>query len=187
MQKQRKPDSRWTKCPELEPAVASTLPNETIKAYNKAKQLYTFWLDAATPIVTAIQDIEDGKAETAEIVKALQTALLFLGNALQHHAVQRRQAILQQLNPQLKSLIKDEDFADAYPYLFGERIVSLAKERLEAALVLKKSVSTSSTAKQGFQRGHPQKYAWKLGAVWVVADTGTARKAQGAGEDNQQE
>ena len=95
----------------------------------------------------AVQDIEDGKVETAEIVKAYQTVLLFLGNALQHHAVQRRQAILQQLNPQLKSLNKDEDFADAPPYLFGERFASLAKECLEAALVLKKSISTSSTTK----------------------------------------
>ena len=113
--------------------------------------------------MAAIQDIEDSKVETAEIVKALQTVLLFLGNGSQHHVVQRCQAILQQLNPQLKSLIKDEDFADAPPYLFGECFASLAKEHLEAALVLKKSVSTSSTAKQGFQRGHPQGYIWGRG------------------------
>ena len=31
----------------------------------------------------------------------------------------RRQVILQQLNPQLKPLFKDEDFVDAPPYLFG--------------------------------------------------------------------
>ena len=160
VQKQGKPDSRWTKCPELDPVVTSTLSKETIKADNKAKQLHTFWLDAATPLVAAIQDIKDGKVETAEIVKALQTALLFLGNALQHHVEQRHQAILQQLNPQLKSLIKDENFADAPPYLFGEHFASLAKECLEVALVLKKSASTSSTAKQSFQRGHPQRYAW---------------------------
>lgn len=88
VQKQGKPDSRWTKCLELDPVVTSALLKETIKADNKAKRLHTFWLDAATPIVAAIQDIEDGKVETTEIVKALQTALLFLGNALQHHAVQ---------------------------------------------------------------------------------------------------
>ena len=117
----------------------------------------------AIPTVAAIQDIEDGKVETAEIVKAWQTALLFLGNASQHHAVQCRHAILQQLNPQLKSLNKDEEFADAPPYLFGECFASLAKECLEAALVLKKSVSTSSTVKQGYQRGHPQRYAWGHG------------------------
>ena len=64
VQKQGKPDSRWTKCLELDPIVASTHPKETIKADNKAKRLHTFWLDAATPIVAAIQDIEDGKLET---------------------------------------------------------------------------------------------------------------------------
>ena len=81
VQKKGKSDSRWTKCPELDPSVTSTLTKETIKADNKAKGLHTFWLDVATPIVAAIQDIKDGKVETAEIVKALQTALLFLGNA----------------------------------------------------------------------------------------------------------
>ena len=149
--------------PRTRPCSRINSSKETIKAYNKAKQLHTFWLDAAIPIVAAIQDIEDSKVETAEIVKAWQTALLFLGNASQHHGVQCRQAILQQLNPHLKSLNKDEDFADAPPYLFGERFASLAKECLEAALVLKKSVSTSSTTKQGYQRGHPQRYAWSCG------------------------
>ena len=88
--------------------------------------------------------------------------------------MQRHQAILQQLNPQLKSLIKDEEFADAPPYLFGECFASLAKECLEAALVLKKSASTSSTPKQGFREATPKDM---LGAMGVAADIGTARKA----------
>ena len=33
VQKQGKPDSRWTKCPELDPVVASTLSKETVKAH----------------------------------------------------------------------------------------------------------------------------------------------------------
>ena len=183
VQKQGKPDFRWTKCLELYPVVTS---KNMIKADYRAKWLHTFWLDTATPIVAAIQDIEDGKVQTAEIVKALQTALLFLENASQHHAMQRCQAILQQLNLQLKSVIKNEDFADAPPYLFGEHFASLAKEHLEAALVLKKSVSTSSTAKQDFQKGHPQRYAWGCeGGNWY--QNLMARKAQGGREDNQQE
>ena len=134
--------------------------------------------------MAAIQDIKDGKVETAAIVKALQTVLLFLGNASQHHAVQCHQSVLQQLNLQLKSLIKDEDFADAPPYLFGKCFASLAKERLEASLVLKKFHSTSSTAKQVFREATPKNM---LGAVGVATDTEMARKAQGAREDNQQE
>ena len=147
-------DSRWTKFLELDP-VHQFFQRRQLRLTTRQKQLHTFWLDAATPIVAAIQDIEDGKVETAEIVKALQTALLFLGNASQHHAVQCHQAILQQLNPQLKSLIKLQMLL----HTCLENTASLAKEHLEAALVLKKSVSTSSTAKQGFQRGHPQRYA----------------------------
>jgi len=42
----------------------------------------------------------------------MQEALVFLGNASQYHAVHCRQAILQQLNPQLKPLVKDEDFVE---------------------------------------------------------------------------
>ena len=33
VQKQGKPDSRWTKCLELDPVVASTLSKETVKAH----------------------------------------------------------------------------------------------------------------------------------------------------------
>jgi len=75
---------------------------------------------------------------------------MYLGNGPQHHVVQCCQAILQQLNPQLKFSIKDDEFKDAAPYLFGVHIASLANEHLEAAAVLKKSVAAG--LKQGFQK-----------------------------------
>ena len=103
--------------------------------------------------MAAIQDIEDGKVGTTEIVKALQTVLLFLRNASQHHTLQHHQAILQKPNPQLKSLIKDEDFADAPPYLFGECFASLAEERLEAALEISLYFKNS---KAGFSEATPK-------------------------------
>jgi len=84
-----------------------------------------------------------------------------LGNASQHHAVQCHQAVLQQLNPQLKSLIKDDDFKDAPPHLFGEHFASVAKGCLEAATVFKKSVAAG--LKQGFQKSHPQNYSQSWG------------------------
>jgi len=73
-----------------------------------------------------------------------------MGNALQVHC---RQAILQQLNPQLKPLVKDEDVVEIPPFLFGECFASVAKECLA---VLKKSVCQSA----GFSQEQPQKYAW---------------------------
>jgi len=84
----------------------------------------------------------------------------------QHHAVQRRQAVLQQLNPQLKSLIKDNDLKDT-PHLFGEHFALVAKEHLEGVAVLKKSVAAGS--KQGFQKSHPQQLLSTLGPQgWPV-------------------
>ena len=109
---------------------------------------------------------------------------MFLGNASQHHAVQCRQAILQQLNPQLKSLIKEDDFKDAPLYLFGEGFASVAKECLEAAAVLKKSVAIGT--KLVFQKSHPDgatpRITLNLGAAGVastMAITATERLCGG--------
>jgi len=109
-------------------------------------------LDAATPLIAALENIQEDKANLQDATKAMQEALDFLGNTSQHHAVHHRQAILQQLNPQLKSLVKDEDFVDAHPFLFVEQFASVAKEHLEATAVLKKSVC--STKQQGFHKSH---------------------------------
>ena len=108
-------------------------------------------------MIATLERIQDDRAFLQDATKAMQEALRFMGNASQHHVVHRRQAILQQLNPQLKPPVKDEDFVDAPPYLFGEKFASMAKERLEAAAVLKKSVCSSK--QQGFHKRHPQNNA----------------------------
>ena len=158
------------KCPTLDPVISANLPKDTIRIDNRAKQLQEYWLDAATPLIAAFENIQEDKADLQDATKAMQEALVFLGNASQHHAVHRRQAILQQLNPQLKPLVKDEDFVDAPPFLFGEHFASVAKERLEAAAVLKKSVC--STKQQGFHKSHPQKYAWGRGCARITSTAG---------------
>jgi len=43
------------------------------------------------------------------------------------------------MNSQLKSLVRDADFKEAAPMLFGDNFVRLAKERLEAAAAQKLS------------------------------------------------
>jgi len=65
----------------------------------------------------------------------MQAAVVLLGNASQHHAVQCRQVIL---NSKLKSLIKDEDFRDAPPFLFGECLPWWQKNAWMQLLFLKK-------------------------------------------------
>jgi len=61
------------------------------------------------------------------------------GICFQHHIIQRRKAILQHLNPQLKGLVKDEDFTTAAPFLFGPDFGEIAKRRLEAAALIQKT------------------------------------------------
>ena len=64
--------------------------------------------------------------------------------------------IMMQLNPKLKYLICHTDFHDAAPLLLGEKFRYMAKERLEAAKVFKKIMS-SDCSKRGFQKSHPQR------------------------------
>jgi len=47
-------DYCWTKCPTLDPVVSANLPKDTIRMDNWAKQLQEYWLDAATPLITAL-------------------------------------------------------------------------------------------------------------------------------------
>ena len=58
-----------------------------------------------------------------------------MGNANQHNSIAHRNALLIQLNPQLKQLVEDIDFKEAPPFLFGENLGTLTKERIEAAAV----------------------------------------------------
>ena len=87
---------------------------------------------------------------------AIQISLQLMGNANQHNSIARRNALLTQLNPQLKQLVEDVDFKDAPPLLFGENFGTLAKERIEAAAALTKTLGLEKS-RQDFQKSHPQK------------------------------
>ena len=65
------------------------------------------------------------------------------------------QAIMQHLNPQLQTLMKDEDFKGSQPLLFGEK----AKSKIQAAAALKKVVTPSGDKGKlkGFHKSHPQR------------------------------
>ena len=78
------PDSRWTRCPDLDAVVAANLPKDTVRADSKAKRLNSFSLSAAAPLASGLQDIEDGSGEIRDAAKAMQAALELLGNASQH-------------------------------------------------------------------------------------------------------
>ena len=47
------PDSRWSKCPELDAVVAANLPKDMVRTDLKAKRLQSHWLSAAAPLTAA--------------------------------------------------------------------------------------------------------------------------------------
>jgi len=151
------PDSKWLKSPQLDPFIASTIPKDITRADTAAEKIQRYWLDATAPLTAIIEKTDAGEIDQADAIQGIRAALVLMGNASQHHAIQRRKAILQHLNPQLKSLVKDEDFATAAPFLFGPSFREIAKERLEAAALIQK---TQSKTQQNFQRRHPQKQSY---------------------------
>jgi len=107
-----------------------------------------------------------------EVVQMIQISILLMGNMSVYHSKDRRRALLQHLNPQLKQLVEESDFKDATPMLFGENFRAVAKTRLDAALTLKKTLVPNKW-KRGFQQSHPQK-------GWVAILRPVAREEDGS-------
>ena len=149
------PDSRWIRCAQLDPVVSTNLPPAARAADRSASRIQNFWLDATIRLISLLEKAEDLELP-AEAINGIQTSLQLMGNANYQHSMDRRHAIMMQVNPKLKHLICHMDFHDAAPLLFGEKFGSMAKERLEAAEVIKKTTS-SDYSKRGFQKGHPQR------------------------------
>ena len=112
----------------------------------------TLWLEASAVLAAIVDKSDTAEISDGEIIQGIRNAILLLGNASQQHSLQ---TILQHLNPKLKSLVQDADFAKAPPYLFGTNFGELAKERLEAAALIQKA---AQKAPQNFQKRHPQKF-----------------------------
>ena len=134
------PDSRWIRCANIDPVVATNVPTTARTGDRAASRLQQFWLDAVNPLVFIPERAEELDLPK-EVIGGIQTALQLMGNANYHHSTARRQALMLQLNPKLKQLFPNMDFKDVTPYLFGENFGALAKECLEAAEALKKTVS----------------------------------------------
>ena len=153
------PDSRWTSCPELGSVVEGILSNEALKQDKVTYRSQQMWLEAAGPLVACLEKAHAGTLTLPEAIPMLQSSLMLMGDASQHHSSMRRKDILHHLNPQLKKLMSDSDFTGVQPYLFGEDFGLKAKEKLDAAAALRKVVyQQSSKGKSGFQRGYPRKY-----------------------------
>ena len=147
------PESKWLESPQLDSVIATSIPKDVVKADSTAERIQKYWLDAAAPLTAVVEKSDAGEIDQTEAIQGIRAALVLMGNASQYHAIQRRKAILQHLNAQLKSLVKDEDFATAAPFLFGPNFGEIAKERLEAAALIQKA----QPKPQNFQKRHPQK------------------------------
>ena len=110
------PDCKWT---ELDSFITSTIPKDVIRSDNAAHKTQRLLLEAAALLAAIVDKIDGGEILEAEIIQGVRNTILLLGNASQQHSLQQRKIILQHLNPQLKSLVQDADFADAPPYFFG--------------------------------------------------------------------
>ena len=153
------PDTKWLQCPRLSPVVEATLSKEAVSQDQKTFRCQEMWLEAARPLTACLEKAHAGTLTLQETMPMLQNALMLMGDASQHQSSFRRKKVLEHLNPQLKGLMKEEDFAAAQPFLFGEEFGAMAKSRLEATAALKKIVyPQSNKGKQGFQGGYPRKF-----------------------------
>ena len=168
------PDSRWTKCPELGSVVEGILSNEALKQDKVAYRSPQLWLEAAGPLVACLEKAHDGTLTLSDAIPMLQSSLMLMGDASQHHSSMRRKDILHHLNPQLKKLMSESDFSGVQAYLFGEDFGLKAKEKLDAAAAL--IYQQPSKGKSGFQGGYPCKYNWSHGVAdkttLALKDTG---------------
>ena len=149
------PESRWLRCPQLDPVVKTTVSVAAKRSDRAASRLQNFWLDAVNPLVYVLEKAEELQLPP-EVISAVQTSLQLLGNANAHNSMARRKELLTHMNPKLKELVDDMDFKEAPPVLFGDNFATLAKERLEAAAALTKTLG-SDKGRQDFSKSHSQR------------------------------
>ena len=124
------------------------------QADRSASCLEQFWLDATSPLVSVLERVEE-LTLPAQAIGAIQTSLQLMGNANQHNFIAHSNALLIQLNPQMKQLVEDIDFKEAPPFLFGKNLGTSAKERIEAVAALTKTIGIDKS-RHGSQKSHPQ-------------------------------
>ena len=104
--------------------------------------------------VSTLESARNGSLTPKSAAESAQLALKLLGNASANISMERRCKATTHLNPELGTLIDDEDtFREAAPLLFGKTFDQQARDHMEAVKYLKKTTFTLSC--QPFPRGHP--------------------------------
>ena len=152
--KQPIPDTPFTKCPKLDPIIQSRLPKPAKDTDRNLARLQTLVLDTAAPLLSTLESARNGSLTPKSAAESAQLALKLLGNALANISTERQRKATTHLNPELGTLIDDEDtFREAAPLLFGKTFDQQARDHMEAVKSLKKTTFTPS--RQLFPRGHP--------------------------------
>jgi len=145
------PESPFTKCPKLDPAIMECLPKTAKDQDRSLAKTQTWVLDAIRPLVEILESARAGTLNS----KVAQQSLTFIGNAAASISAERRRKAAQHINRNLASLVEDPDnFTEAAPMLFGLTFHQKVKDHLESLRSLKKSAGYSG--RQYFQKSRPQ-------------------------------
>ena len=87
------------------------------KVHFKVQKIY---VEVTAPLSALQESTRDESFSIKEAIPIMQSPIWLLGDAAQHYSALRRKAIMKHLNPQLQTLMKDEDFKRSQPLLFGE-------------------------------------------------------------------
>ena len=89
-------------------------------------------LDVAGQLTAAYEElVTEDHPDVDRVQHVVQLALRILGNTSAQFSQERRMKAISRLNPDLKSLVEEEDFLKAAPLLFGAGFQRKAMERSE--------------------------------------------------------
>lgn len=98
-------------------------------------------LDVAGQLTAAYEElVTEDHPDVDRVQQVVQLALRILGNTSAQFSQERRMKAISRLNPDLKSLVEEEDFLKAAPLLFGAGFQRKAMERSEAVKCLRKAI-----------------------------------------------
>jgi len=184
------PGSKWTTCSTLSLVVEATLPKDAVKEDKGAYRSQLMYMEAIALLAACMEKAGDPQFTIREAIPMIQSAIMLLGDAAQHHSSLQRKAVMKHLNPQLQSLMKELDFKGSQPLLFGEDFGEKAKAKLEAAAALKNSIyPASGKPKQtGFRGSHPCRNNWgrQGGKPNYYGPRKSSRKDQGPANTKQE-
>jgi len=121
------------------------------------------YMEVLVPLVLLLDQADREDFTLKEAIPMIQSAIMLLGDAVQHQSSLRRTELMKHLN-RLQSLMKDSDFKGAQPFIFGEDFGEKAKAKLEAAAALKKTIG-------------PPANSWVFGQANLTRATGAIRVA----------